>query len=67
MVTLGLEAPPYFPHAAFATRRLIELLEHEPSHLILTQILSTGTPYVAFLEVLSKHGTSSHNFLLDAW
>ena len=54
MVALGLEGFPYLPHAAFATQRLIELLEHELSHLILSQILATGATDVAFLEVLAK-------------
>ena len=44
VVTLGLKGLPYLPHAAFSTHRLIELLEHEPSHLILSQILATGAP-----------------------
>ena len=58
MVTLGLKGLPYFPYAAFATRRLIELLEHELSHFILSHILATGTPDIAFLEVLAKCRTS---------
>ena len=58
MVTLGLKGLPHFSHAAFATRRLIELLEHEPSHLIFSHILATGAPDVAFLEVLAKCRTS---------
>ena len=59
MVTLGLKGLPYFPYAAFATRRLIELLEHELSHFILSHILATGTSDIAFLEVLSKCRMSS--------
>ena len=58
MVTLGFKGLPHFSHAAFATHRLIELLEHEPSHLILSHILATGTPDIAFLEVLAKCRTS---------
>ena len=53
-MTLGFKSLPHFSHATFATHRLIELLEHEPSHLILSHILATGTPDIAFLKVLAK-------------
>ena len=58
MVTLGLKGLPNFPHAAFSTHRLIELLEHEPSHLVLSHILAMGAPDIAFLEVPAKCRTS---------
>ena len=49
----------------FVTCRLIELLEHEPSHLILSHILATGAPDAAFLQVLAKCRTSSKG--LEPW
>ena len=58
MVTLGLKGLPYFPHASLANHRLIELLEDEPSHLVLSRILATGAPDIAFLEVAAKCRTS---------